>query len=42
MLDVFGPWQTIWTWHRRMADEETWDAVLQRLLTIADAAGLVD
>jgi transposase len=39
---VFGPWQTIWTWHRRMAGDGTWDTVLQRLLTEADAAGLVD
>jgi transposase len=39
---VFGPWQTIWTWHRRLAGEGTWDTVLQRLLTEADAAGLVD
>jgi transposase len=40
--EVFGPWQTIWTWHRRMAGEGTWDVVLQRLLGDADAAGLVD
>ncbi|WP_233226103.1 transposase [Amycolatopsis sp. CA-126428] len=39
---VFGPWQTIWTWHRRMAGDGTWDIVLQRLLTEADAAGLAD
>ncbi len=39
---VFGPWQTIWTWHRRMAGDGTWDTVLQRLLAEADAAGLVD
>src|SRR3954451_18677649 len=39
---VFGPWQTIWTWHRRMAGDGTWDTVLQRLLTAADAAGQVD
>ncbi|MEV5720984.1 transposase [Amycolatopsis mediterranei] len=36
-----GSWQTIWTWHRRMAGDGTWDTVLQRLLTAADAAGLV-
>jgi transposase len=40
--EVFGAWQTIWTWHRRMAGEGTWDVVLQRLLGDADAAGLVD
>lgn len=39
---VFGPWQTLWTWHRRMAEEGTWDAVLDRLTAAADAAGLVD
>ena len=39
--EVFGPWQTIWTWHRRMASDGTWDTVLQRLLAAADAAGLV-
>ncbi|MEV4603425.1 transposase [Amycolatopsis sp. NPDC049253] len=40
--DVFGPWQTIWTWHRRMAGDGTWDIVLQRLRTAADSAGLVE
>lgn len=39
---VFGPWQTIWTWHRRMAGDGTWDTVLQRLLTDAEVADLVD
>ena len=39
---VFGPWQTIWTWHRRMAAEGIWDIVLQRLLATADAAGEID
>jgi transposase len=28
---VFGPWQTIWTWHRRRAHEGTWDIAVQRL-----------
>lgn len=40
--EVFGPWQTIWTWHRRLAGDGTWDRILQRLLTHADAAGIVD
>lgn len=40
--EVFGPWQTIWTWHRRMAGDGTWDTVPPRLLTDADAASLVD
>ena len=39
---VFGPWQTIWTWHRRMSAEGIWDAVLSRLLTTAEAAGAID
>ncbi|WP_420811801.1 transposase [Kutzneria albida] len=29
---VFGPWQTIWTWHRRLSVAGTWDALLTRLL----------
>ncbi|WP_425432320.1 IS5 family transposase [Haloechinothrix alba] len=40
--EVFGPWQTVWTWHRRLAAEGTWDAVLSELTAAADAAGLVD
>ncbi|GLY39569.1 hypothetical protein Amsp01_055930 [Amycolatopsis sp. NBRC 101858] len=39
---TFGPWQTTWTWHRRMAGDGTWDTVLHRLLAEADAAGLVN
>jgi putative transposase len=39
---VFGPWQTVWTWHHRMAAEGTWDQVLGVLTAAADAAGLVD
>ncbi|WP_027932347.1 transposase [Amycolatopsis thermoflava] len=39
---VFGPWQTIWTWHRRLAAQGVWDAVLARLLATADAAGQID
>lgn len=40
--DAFGPWQTVWTWHRRMAAEGTWDAVLAVLTSAADAAGVVN
>ncbi|UOQ91012.1 IS5 family transposase [Agromyces endophyticus] len=40
--EVFGPWQTVWTWHRRMATDGTWDEVLAKLTAAADAAGLVD
>lgn len=24
--DPFGPWQSIWTWQRRMSADGTWDA----------------
>lgn len=40
--DVFGPWQTVWTWHQRMATDGTWDVVHAKLTATADAAGLVD
>lgn len=40
--EVFGPWQTVWTWHHRMAKDGTWDAVFAKLTAAADAAGLVD
>ena len=39
---AFGPWQTVWAWHHRMAVDGTWDAVLARLLARADAAGHLD
>ena len=39
---VFGPWQTLWTWHRRMASQGTWDRVLERLLAAVEAAGMID
>ena len=39
---VFGPWQTLWTWHRRMASQGTWDRALERLLAVAEAAGMID
>ena len=39
---VFGPWQTVWTWHHRMATEGTWDRVLAKVTAAADAEGLVD
>ena len=40
--EVFGPWQTVWTWHRRMAADGTWDTVLAALTAQADPAGLLD
>lgn len=24
---AFGPWQTVWTWHRRLIDDGTWTTV---------------
>ncbi len=39
---VFGPWQTVWTWHHRMAVDGTWDRVHDRLLAQAEATGRVD
>ena len=38
----FGPWQTVWKRHRRLAGDGTWDRVLAALLAGADAAGLID
>ncbi|AYY13420.1 IS5 family transposase [Actinobacteria bacterium YIM 96077] len=40
--EVFGPWQTVWTWHRRMAADGTWDRVLARLTAAADEADRID
>ncbi|MEX8033200.1 IS5 family transposase [Microbacterium sp. 20-116] len=39
---VFGPWQTVWKWHRRMAGDGTWDRVHAALLARADATGKLD
>ena len=39
---VFGPWQTVWKWHRRMAGDGTWDKVLAAVTAAADQAGAVD
>ena len=38
----FGPWQTVWKRHRRFSLDGTWDRILTRLLTEADAAGQLD
>lgn len=40
--ETFGKWQTVWTWHRRMAGDGTWDTALARLAAHADAAGQLD
>lgn len=37
-----GSWQTVYTWHNRMAKDGTWDVILQRLLTQADTEDLID
>ena len=37
-----GRGQTVWKRHRRYAGDGTWDRVLARLLTDADAAGQID
>jgi transposase len=39
---VFGPWQTVWAWHHRMAADGTWDRALAALTAMADAVGAVD
>ena len=38
--ETFGKWQTVWTWHRRMAGDGTWGTALARLT--AHAAGQLD
>jgi len=40
--EVFGPWQTVWQWNKRLADDGTWDLVQRRHHEYADRAGLVD
>lgn len=40
--EVYGPWQTVWTWHRRLSAEGTWEQILQKLQAQADAQGLID
>ena len=40
--EVFGPWQTVWTWHRRMAFDGTWDRVAAKVTAAADAAGMME
>ena len=40
--EQFGPWQTVWKRHRRFSGDGTWDRLLTRLLSDADAAGEID
>jgi transposase len=38
----FGPWQTVWKRHHRFSLDGTWDQVLARLQSCAQAAGQID
>ncbi|WP_235840412.1 IS5 family transposase [Corynebacterium yudongzhengii] len=40
--DCFGSWQTVYTWHNRMARDGTWNVILERMIAQADAEGLID
>ena len=40
--EVYGPWQTVWTWHRHMGAEGTWDKVLTELTADAQRQSLFD
>ena len=40
--EVYAPWQAVWTWHRRLAHDGTWDRIHAELTAAADAAGLID
>lgn len=37
----FGPWQTVWRWHRSLAGDGTWDRIHQTLLAAADQDGKI-
>jgi transposase len=39
--EVFGPWQTVWKRHRRFSGDGTWNSILARLLSEADAVGKI-
>ncbi|GAA1809827.1 hypothetical protein GCM10009713_19280 [Brevibacterium celere] len=40
--ETYGPWQTVWTWHRRLSKNHTWDTIQDTLTAAADAEGLID
>ena len=40
--EVYGPWQTVWTWHRRLAADGSWDAIHQALTAHAAKNDKVD
>ncbi len=37
--EIFGAWQTVWTWHRRLTADGTWEQILAKLTAQADAQG---
>ncbi len=39
---TFCRWQTVWTWHRRLAADGTWDAIHQALTAYAAQNDKVD
>jgi transposase len=40
--ETFGKWQTVWTWHRRLAADGSWDAIHQALTAHAAKNDKVD
>lgn len=40
--ETFSKWQTVWTWHRRLAADGTWDAIHQALTAFATQNDRVD
>jgi len=40
--EAFGKWQTVWTWHRRLAADGTWDDIHQALTAHAAKNDKVD
>lgn len=42
LSEVFGPWQTVWTWHRLLAGDGTLGPSPRTSTDVADAAGMLD
>lgn len=40
--ETFGKWQTVWTWHRRLAGDGTWDVIHSALTAHAAKMNKVD
>ena len=40
--EAFGPWQTVWKRHRRFSGAATWNSILARLLSEADAVSMIN